>query len=299
MAPRTFRNGILRSQIIPRSSRAGVPVKLTFRILPIFALALTTGCDSGTMEPESASPGANLNVTLNWAEIDRLAFAAAQPSGMSPMIASLDSKPINRVGVRVEYPNEDAVFMQTVDRETAATSGVITMVLPPTSQARLFVLAVHEDPNSGGGEAKAVAQLDLGRLAPGRALKLTTASLNLIPATWTLSGDQSFTDVDGVRNIAIESASNVSLGLLARDPFGDVPTRNGSRRFIELNGSGNILGVSDGFRVMNQFISRGGAAAGSSSTATFHPYFNGALFNFGGNARFTVPPVARAVVTWQ
>lgn len=144
-----------------------------------------------------------------------------------------------------------------------------------------------------------MAHLDLGRLVPGRALKISTASLNLIPATWAVSSNQSFTDDAGVRRFQIESEGNVTLGILATDPFGDVPTRNGSRRFIELNGSGNILGMSDGFRTMNQFISRGGRAEGSSTTTSFYPYFNGALFNFGGNARFTVAPVGIAVVTWR
>jgi hypothetical protein len=268
-------------------------------LLILFPLPVLFGCDDTVIQPDATGPSTNVAVTLDWAELDRLTAMSSRSVGDFATHA-LDLTPINRVGVRVEYPNEDAVFMQTVDRETAATSGVITMVLPPTSHARLFVLAVHEYSNQGGsGEAKAMAYLDLGRLVPGKALKLTTNSLGLIPATWELEAPYEYTLGNGELRLEIEAETDVRIGLVARDPFGDVSARTGTRRFIELNGSGSLSLAANGTRSMTQVIHRNQRAAGTTTTAQFFPYFNGALFNFGGAARFSVPPVGRATVTWQ
>jgi hypothetical protein len=291
------------------------------------ALVLATLAACNSVEIASTDPSLNrpepakLDIVIDWAVLDRLGQSSMSRSAtplssdpeinrdgvMSGTAEAQQSEPeINRIGVRVEFPDEDAVFTQSVDRRTAENAGLITMVLPPTNNAKIYVLAVHEkDPQipTDVERAKAMAYQDVGKLTPGKAFKLTTQSLNFIHPTWQFA-----TPVDGTldgttltANVTSTEATRASIGIVVTDPFGDVPTRNGgTRRFLELNGTGGILSAQDGSRTMTVAANRSGKAAGQTTPVEgFFPYVNGALFNLGDKGRFGIYPTGKIVVTWQ
>lgn len=255
--------------------------------------------DASPVAPPSQEATSKVQIEIDWDAIQRSGKTSG--AALSALLAH-DPYPINRVGVRVEYPKEDAVFMQTVDRATASQSGVITMTLPPTSEARIFVLAVHESVGQNDRDvAKAMAFLNLGRLIPGKAAMLTTSALNFVDASWRITPPAIVEMRDGRMEVEMESAAtnNVWLPYEVVDPFGDVQTRTSTRSFVELNGSGGSVGTSPGVRYGEQYVGRNGAPAGTTTTAGFYPYINGALFNLGGIARFAVLPEAFVRVTWR
>jgi hypothetical protein len=271
-------------------------------------LVLTTlaACNTADIaagdSPRNRPEPVKLDIVIDWAALDRLG-----QSSMSGTAALLASDPdINRVGVRVEFPDEDAVFTQSVDRRTAESSGLITMVLPPTNNAKIYVLAVHEkDPQIADDveRAKAMAYQDVGKLTPGNAFKLTTQSLSFIQPTWQFASPVEGTIVGATltANVTSTEATRAFIGIVVTDPFGDVPTRNGgTRRFLELNGTGGISGAQDGTRTMTVAANRSGKSAGQTTLVEgFYPYVNGALFNLGDKGRFGIYPTGKFVVTWQ
>jgi hypothetical protein len=302
----------------PNLNRATRMYRKTATALVLATLVACNSADIASTDPSQNRPEtAKLDIVIDWAVLDRLGQSSMSPTAtppstdrgglMSGAAVSQSSEPeINRIGVRVEFPDEDAVFTQSVDRRTAENSGLITMVLPPTNNAKIYVLAVHEkDPQIPNDveRAKAMAYQDVGRLTPGKAFKLTTQSLNFVEPTWTFASPVNGT-LDGTTltaNVTSTETTRASIGIVVADPFGDVPTRNGgTRRFLELNGTGGILGAQDGNRTMTVSANRSGKAAGQTTLVEgFFPYVNGALFNLGDKGRFGVHPTGKIVVTWQ
>jgi hypothetical protein len=272
------------------------------------ALALLLGaCESPVSTPDTQEAPATLTLSVDWAALDRVASASVPAAnGAALLVGEVpnDPYPVNRVGVRIEYPNEDAVFMQTVDRATAEQSGLITLVLPPTNSAKLYALAVHEKvttvPGADQEVAKALAYADLGRLVPGRAFKITTSSIAFSPAGWTFNTPVLQSVVNGRRvGTATSTGSSFTATVDVDDPFGDVAGRPGVRRFLELNGNGNVQSVVEGKRQMTITVNKGSTPTGQTSqTTNFNPYVNGAHFNLGDAARFAVLPLGGVRVTW-
>lgn len=268
---------------------------------PALALALLLGaCESPVSTPDPQEAPATLTLSVDWAALDRVASAAVPAAnGAALLVGEVpnDPYPVNRVGVRIEYPNEDAVFIQTVDRQTAQTSGVISLVLPPANDVKMYLLAVHEKTGPSDKEvAKAMAYSDLGKLVPGKAFKFTTATLNLIPATWEFAPEVPFTILpNGTRQITASSANaEYKMEMRVVDPFGDVQSRAGTRVFIGLNGAGeDKLGAANGVRLLRQWVNRSWRP-----TAAFFPYVNGVFFNLGSAGRFAVLPEAKANITF-
>jgi len=306
----------------PNLNRATRMYRKTATALVLATLAACNSADIASTDPSQNRPEpAKLDIVIDWAVLDRLGQSAMSPTA-TPLstdpeinrggetsgaaVAQSSEPEINRIGVRVEFPDEDAVFTQSVDRRTAENSGLITMVLPPTNNAKIYVLAVHEkDPQIPNDveRAKAMAYQDVGKLTPGKAFKLTAQSLNFVEPTWTFASPVNGT-LNGTTltaNVTSTEATRASIGIVVTDPFGDVPTRNGgTRRFVELNGTGGILGAQDGNRTMTVSANRSGKAAGQTTPVEgFFPYVNGALFNLGDNGRFGIYPTGKIVVTWQ
>jgi len=265
------------------------------------ALALLLGaCESPVSTPDPQEAPATLTLSVDWAALDRVASASVPAAnGAALLVGEVpnDPYPVNRVGVRIEYPTEDAVFIQTVNRQTAQTSGVISLVLPPANDVKMYLLAVHENLSGSDKEvAKAMAYSDLGKLVPGKAFKISTTSLALIPATWEFASGVPFTTLpDGTRQVtATSTTSRYAIRMNVTDPFGSFMYRTGTRVFFGLNGSGvENESYAAGTRVMRQDVE-----SWWGSDWEFYPYINGGLFNLGRSARFRVLPEAKANITF-
>ena len=114
-------------------------------LLGLFTLLLP-GCFGGGSPPSDSAPSGKslVKVVVQWSEFGQTKAAK------SVIVAPAD---ITHVGARLEYPDNSAVFIQSVKKQVAQDVGVITMEVPAANKANLYVVAVKYDGTWKGNRA--------------------------------------------------------------------------------------------------------------------------------------------------
>jgi hypothetical protein len=218
-------------------------------LLLLVITVLTGGC----VEKEYVYVPHNsvLNVQIIWDEF-------TESGAASLGLAMVDDVEVTMVGARVVYEKESAAFMQSVTREVAKAEGVITLSVPPTSKAHLYVAAVNDVREEAIwlGVKRDITILE------DTILDIPMEDVEWVRAEWEMVG---FFDVDTMEEV-VPSISHgerqsiitfpkelerVELIGRVRDPFQPGPPPPTWRELlIGLIGEGYIRNNSDGWREM-------------------------------------------------
>jgi len=141
---------------------------------------LVLGCTSERIVEVEKIPTTTwqeLRLQVDWTKVAGISSAGLRVTGAT---AQLDGPvEITHIGSRLVYPKENAAFTQSVVRGTGSTS-LLTLRVPPTDTADLYVVAVADGP-SGRRALKMAVKRGI-RVNPSAPVLLTTDSLNLIDA---------------------------------------------------------------------------------------------------------------------
>lgn len=270
-------------------------------LLLLVITVLTGGC----VEKEYVYVPYNsvLNVQIMWDEFTALGAASLG-------LAMVDDVEVTMVGARVVYEKESAIFMQSVTREVAEAEGVITLRVPPTTKAHLYVAAVNDalEETIWLGVKQNITILE------DAILDIPMEDIVWVKAEWEMVG---FFDVDtmeevvpsishGERQSTItfpKELERVELIGRVRDPFQPGPPPPTWRELlIGLIGEGYIRNNSDGWREMySHFENPKPGEENVTEHLGFQPALSSEMFNLSARNGHVIPPTGlnRLVVIWE
>jgi hypothetical protein len=229
----------------------------------------------------------NVVLRVDWSKltgaINSLASPATQDAGN---LAPLD---ITHVGSRLIYIKENAAFTQSVQRDSTPTA-LLTLRVPATDSADLFVVAVHNQ-NGVRRALKMGVKRNL-KILEGNPVTLTLDSLALVDATWEVI-DTTVTVVNDTI-VAVGGQDSRNVKIRVADPYqvGFVPTFTMS--VIKFWGTGFWGANTDGWREITSVTAR--SLGATTTTATIWPYVDGGLFNL--SEQFFIGPRGTIRVNW-
>lgn len=234
----------------------------------------------------------DVTIRVDWAK-----FSSSDP--VSNVMASTVSGgyQITHVGARLVYPKENASFSQSTVRDTS-DSRLITLQVPATDTAHLYVLAVFDSP-SVRKALKMGVKRNISVPSSGSVL-LTLDSLTLLDTDW---GVDSMSD-GNIRAIMENDTIHVTHDIAAADPMIRInvvdPYQIGtnfiaySNRIVKFYGSGVEYGNTTGWRSFGISVPYRGT---QTSVEKFWPYIDGVFFNLNGE--YLVGKQGIVKTTWQ
>ncbi len=229
-----------------------------------------------------------INLRVDWSKLNQ--FGSAINDGMVYAISDSVLN-ITHIGSRLVYPKDNASFTQSVTKDTTGSTSLITLQVPATDTAHLYIVAVHE----ANGVRKA---LKMGvkrniRILANTPINLTLDSLTLINTDWSVT-DTNVTIV----NDTIRLTANDTLGRVVKirmsDPYQINQTPNYANTIVKFLGSGYDYGNTDGWRRLGIMIHN---TSTSITINKFWPYIDGTLFNLNGN--YLIGKEGIIKTTWQ
>lgn len=199
---------------------------------------------------------------------------------------------ITHVGSRLVYPKNNASFTQSVVKDTGSTS-LITLQVPATDTAHLFVVAVHE--SNGVRKVLKMGVKRNIRILANTPINLTLDSLTLTDTDWNVTDTTITITGDTIRMTASNSLSSKVLNIRVTDPYQIGTTSiTHSNSIIKFYGSGYGYGNIDGWRKFGIIVSNKSTIT---TTDTFWPYIDGSLFNLNGD--YLIGKQGIIKTTWQ
>jgi hypothetical protein len=236
----------------------------------------------------------SVNIRIDWAKFNTVTTSKFTSDFMANAVSDNGLK-ITHVGARLVYPNENASFSQSAARDTT-NARLITMQVPPTNTAHLYVLAVFDS----GGVRKALkmgVKRNISIPANGSVL-FTLDSLTLMDTEWTIDSiaDTTLRVVnDTIRATLPSTRTNGQVRVRVTDPY-QIGTEfvAYSNRIVKFFGSGFEYGNTTGWRSFGILTNNRDTAT---SVDTFWPYIDGVFFNLNGE--YLVGKQGVIKTTWQ
>jgi len=231
-----------------------------------------------------------VNLRVDWSKL-RQPMTSKLEDGMAYAISDSGLN-ITHVGSRLVYPKNNASFTQSVVKDTGSTS-LITLQVPATDTAHLYVIAVHE----ANGVRKA---LKMGvkrniRILSNTLINLTLDSLTLMDTDWSVTDTTVTISSDTIRMTSSRDDTRKVLNVRVTDPY-QVGTTfiSYSNRIVKFYGSGFEYGNIDGWRKFGIDVLNRSSAT---TIDTFWPYIDGSLFNLNGE--YLIGKQGIIKTTWQ
>lgn len=230
-----------------------------------------------------------VNLTVDWNKLNQ-SITSKLTDGMVYSISDSNLN-ITHIGTRLEYVKNNASFTQSVVN-TGSNTSLITLDVPPTDTANMYVLAVHES----NGVRKA---LKLGikrniRIVANSSINFTLDSLTLIDAEWTVTEPNVMIQKDTIFMDVNASSQSTVLNVSATDPYQVNTFVPYSNRIVKFYGSGYEYGNLTGWRKFGINVVN---KSTSVTIDTFWPYVNGSLFNL--NNDYVIGKQGIIKTTWQ
>lgn len=266
----------------------------------VLALLMTTGCSEKIiyLTGPSKTKTDTIVVTMGMQTVNlRIDWNKLQQSSVSKLTeetyAMSDSGlAITHIGSRLVYLKDNASFTQSVKKDTGSTS-LITMQVPSTDSASLYVVAVYQ--LNGVRKALKMGVKQNFRISVNTPINLTLDSLTLIDTDWSLV-DTTLTIVDDtIRLTASSTVNNKILNVRATDPYQIGNTFiSYSNRIVKFYGSGFEYGNIDGWRKFGIEVLN---VSSATTIDKFWPYIDGSLFNLNGE--YLIGKQGIIKTTWQ
>lgn len=235
----------------------------------------------------------SVNITVDWSK-----FNTTSKLMNNYMVNSMSDSglTITHVGARLVYPKNNAVFTQSVVKDSGSTK-LITLQVPTTDTAHLYVLAVYQ----AGGVRKA---LKMGvkqniSIPLNGAINLTLDSLTLIDTDWFVDSiaDTTLHIVNDTIRVTLNNVSgNGVVKIRVNDPYqiGSSTSMTYSESIVRFYGSGYEYGNISGWRSFGIIMTNTNTIT---SVEKFWPYIDGSMFNLNGDYLIGKQGVIKA--TWQ
>jgi len=229
-----------------------------------------------------------VNLRVDWSKL-RQSTTSKLNDGLAHAVSD-NGLNITHVGSRLVYPKNNASFTQSVVKDTGSTS-LITLQVPATDTAHLYVIAVHE----ANGVRKA---LKMGvkrniRILANTPINLTLDSLTLIDTDWLVSDTTISTVNDTIRLTATDTLMKI-VNIKITDPYQINQSTSFSNTIVKFYGSGFGYGNTDGWRRYGIDIRY---KSSNVSIDKFWPYIDGSLFNLNGE--YLIGKQGIIKTTWQ
>ena len=229
-----------------------------------------------------------INLRVDWNKLNQI--GSAINDGMVYAISD-SALNITHIGSRLVYPKNNASFTQSVVRDTTGSTSLITLQVPATDTAHLYVVAVHE----ANGVRKA---LKMGvkrniRILANSPINLTLDSLTLITTDWSVTDTNVNIVNDTIRLTTNDTLSKV-VNIRMTDPYQINQTPNYANTIVKFLGSGYDYGNTDGWRKLGIMIHNMSTPV---TVNKFWPYIDGSLFNLNGN--YLIGKEGIIKTTWQ
>lgn len=253
---------------------------------------------SSAPPPTSSGGKARLLVRVEWNNMPVAGLPSAKGlvrlSWIEDVAWAQSTSDVNVVGARLEYPKEGATFLQSVTRERSETEGVITLEVPATDYADLFVVGMRYSGDTARASRPALlfgVRMGL-RLDGGSTQTFRLHDLALsVPGWFAEDASRQSELLQGY--VDIEETNGADLPIWISDPF--QPGRKfrwdeWEQRIARVEGFS--VGTDDTYRNgMRRFVSRvsGCGYAGCRTRSFLAPYVAGSMFRLPANAY--VPPV--------
>jgi hypothetical protein len=278
---------------LPERSGQVNMTKRTFAfLLPLLLVVLIlSGCGGGSLVDVSPPDKTKvlLSIAIDWDE-----FESFQTLTIQNLEEFLE---VTSVGAWLVYVEENASFSQSVSRELAENEGVITLEVPSTNKADLFVAAVHEGERYNSQRALYLGAIHGLRLEGSTVREITVDDIKWTKAEWHVHHTHQNGYLAG-SFIGDKSEPYLRLPIRVRDPYqiGESPSRGNT--VIKAAGSNFQLDNPDGWRRIDVAASNDELGETSSSVEWFWPYLDGSLFNLS-ETYYYIGEEGAFTVHWQ
>jgi hypothetical protein len=233
----------------------------------------------------------NVNIRVNWSKFNTTSNIVMNDFMVNAV--SDNGLSITHVGARLVYPKNNAVFTQSVVKDTGSTK-LITLQVPSTDTAHLYIVAVYE----GGGIRKAL-KMGVKRnisIPAGGNINLTLDSLTLIDTEWMIDTTDATIRMsnDTIRVTRSNGLTFSEVPVHVIDPYQIGGLVTYSNRIVKFFGSGNEMGNPSGLRRFDIHTPNRGTPT---TTETFWPYIDGGMFNLNGDYLIGKQGVIKTI--WQ
>lgn len=231
-----------------------------------------------------------VNLRVDWSKL-RQPMTSKLENGMAYAISDSGLN-ITHVGSRLVYPKNNASFTQSVVKDTGSAS-LITLQVPATDTAHLYVIAVYE--SNGVRKALKMGVKRNIRILSNTPINLTLDSLTLMDTDWGVTDTTVTISSDTIRMTSSRDDSRKVLNVRATDPYQIGTTFiSYSNRIVKFYGSGFEYGNIDGWRKFGiEVLNR----SSSTTIDKFWPYIDGSLFNLNGE--YLIGKQGIIKTTWQ
>ena len=242
-------------------------------------------------KPPETSGEARLDIQLDWELIP-------SPSGASdPAYPWLDSHGgsdgVTAFGVRVEPSQADEALTQAINRQNGETHGTVTLTVPHTEQAVVYVVGVDDN-------ADVVHWLGVRRdvVIADDVVQLTTDDFEWTEARWEFLGFYESYASDVAVDVVVNETNDGQVGLLLPEDTSSAVIRSRVRDpwqlegptcyydlFLRFYGTGFVDANQGGWRQIEGLLSIGPHGS------TFQPVVSNELFALPGLLSPSVRPI--------
>lgn len=238
----------------------------------------------------------DVKIRIDWAKFNST-NSSKLTSNMMVNAVSDSGYRITHVGARLVYPKNNASFSQSTVRDTS-NSRLITMQVPATDTAHLYVLAVFDSANVRKALKMGVKR-NISIPSSGSVL-FTLDSLTLLDTDWAIDSVSDTTIRAVMQNDTIRvthsiTTANPMIRVNVVDPY-QIGTNfiAYSNRIVKFYGSGFEYGNTTGWRSFGISVPYRGT---QTSVEKFWPYIDGVFFNLNGE--YLVGKQGIVKTTWQ
>jgi hypothetical protein len=268
--------------------------KIWILLLCLVVLFNFTACKSKKKTGEGT-----LRVVINWEEFATMKSGQKTLTNLVGFRAGEipeDTSIVTHTGVRVVYPDENAAYSQSVTREIAETQGIITLQIPATTNAKMYVVAIHGSETAENRRALQLGYVDALTILEDNITTITMFDIDWTTATWYPGED--YTEYQNGL-IASKEIKRFIFPIYVSDPFQVGEDVTHEQAIIKVLGRNSCQENINGWRRYD--ISHENTAIGVeyTGTYTFQPYLGSLFFNLPEGLYLIEPIVDRYTVTWQ
>lgn len=211
-------------------------------------------------------------IRVDWSRLEALLVPTMDGIADNRLEENNASLDVTDVGSRLVYIRENAAFTQSVKRDSGSTS-LLTLRVPATDSADLFVVAVHN--RNGVRRALRMGVRRALRISDSTGLNLTLDSLTFVDASWAVA--DSTVSIVNDTIVAVADTGLRFVRIEVRDPYQVGESPNFSNRILKFWGSGHLGANPSGWREFRILFSS------ATVTTKFWPYVDGSLFNLNND----------------
>ena len=229
---------------------------------------------------------AAVKININWSSLDQ-SLSKTKIKGLS------DS--VTHFGARLVYPVQNAVFIQSVEKVTADSLGIITMEVPSADSARLLVTAVRYE--NGNHKVFGMGVLEDLTIDHGTAYDWSVDDISWTKPTWKVADSLAADYESGIFKVS-KDRTYFDMWYLVKTPYITDPLADYEKLIIKLNGTGGEESYQNGYREFRAVAENPTPGTANQQSYSFFPWLDSDKFNLP-SARYVVEKKGSFSVSWE